>query len=111
MPFFRETHHEPSTMSQARRGLISGLSIAILAIMTATPANAASVPFECPQEVNGTCFFVVFGPGFSSQMFELRSGQSKQVQATVGQDTYCYGSNVPPASRCPRKPVADGVNR
>jgi len=86
-------------------------SLALLAATAPALAQAASATFACPQEVNGRCFFAVFGPSFSGQIFEVRSGQSKQMPANVGQDTYCYGANVPPAGSCPRKPVVNGINR
>jgi hypothetical protein len=58
------------------------MTIAILATIAPGFAQPLSATFECPGAQPDTCFFAIFGSGFSARMFELRGGQSSQVQAT-----------------------------
>jgi hypothetical protein len=102
---------EEVDMRKASIGLVSRVSIAIVAASTPGFAQSPTATFACPGEATDTCFFAIFGPGFSGAMFELRGRQSKQVPAVAGRNTYCYGVNAPPASTCPKKPVTSGVNQ
>jgi hypothetical protein len=74
-------------------------------------AQPAAATFSCPAPPSDTCFFLIFGPNFSTRALEIRGGDTKQLEnVVIGRDTYCYAVNQPVASNCQQRPVSGQSN-